>query len=116
MLDVTVSVVNGLTVVGVSGALVRGEGDYLVELVDWLRETGEGRITLHAAGITAVDVDGLAALMQCHSMLSASGGCLLIKMPSRRLHLALRRTGLDGVLWIVDDLDTVFRDSALRGA
>jgi anti-anti-sigma regulatory factor len=114
MLDITVSVAHGLTVVGLTGALVRGEGAYLIELVDWLHESGERRITLHAAGVTAVDNAGLIALMQCHSALGGSGGCLIVKMPSRQLLLALRRTGLDAVLRIVDGSDPILRGASVR--
>jgi anti-anti-sigma regulatory factor len=105
MLDITVSVAHGLTVVGLKGALVRKEGEYLIEVVDWLHESGERRITLHAAGVTAVDIDGVMALMQCHSALTSHGGSLIIKMPSGQLRLVLNRTGLDAVLRIVDDPD-----------
>ena len=114
MLDITVSVAHGLTVVGLKGALVRGEGDYLIELVDWLHESGERRITFHTAGVSAVDADGLMALMQCHTALSGTGGCLIIKMPSRQLRVALRRTGLDALLRIVDGPDSVLRTTAVR--
>ena len=47
-----------------SGALVRGQGsDHLTEVVEWLCEAGEGRIALHTAGVSAVDVDGLVAAL-----------------------------------------------------
>jgi len=111
MLDITVSVAHGLTVVGLEGALVRGEGDYLIELVDLLHESGERRITVHAAGVSAVDIEGLMALMHCHAALSGSGGCLTIKMPSSQLRVALRRTGLDAVLRIVDGRGSVLRNA-----
>jgi anti-anti-sigma regulatory factor len=105
MLDITVSFPNGLAVVGLKGALVREEGAYLTEVVGWLRDAGDRRVALHAAGITAVDLDGLVALMECHVALSNAAGGLVIKMPSSPLRLALRRTGLDGVLRIVDRPD-----------
>ena len=38
MLDITVSVAHGLTVVGLKGALVRSEGSYLIELIDSPRD------------------------------------------------------------------------------
>jgi anti-anti-sigma regulatory factor len=103
MFNITVSIANGLAVVGLTGAMLRGHGsDHLTEVVEWLRESGERRIALHAAGVSAVDLDGLVALMDCHSAMAGVGGCLVIKMPSRPLRLALRRTGLDTVLKIVD--------------
>ena len=103
MLDITVSVLNGLAVVGLKGRLVRGQGsDHLTEVVEWLCEAGERRIAVHAAGVTAVDVDGLVALIGCHASVSGSGGDLVLKMPSDPLRLALRRTGLDALLVIVD--------------
>ena len=116
MLDITVSVVQGLTVVGLKGALVRGEVERLVEIVEWLQEFGERRITLHAAAVDAVDVLGVTALVKCHSALSAGGGCLIIRMPSARLHGALRRTGLDRVLRVVDELHADFGNGAVRHA
>jgi anti-anti-sigma factor len=103
MLDITVSVVNGLAVVSLTGALVRGQGsDHLTEVVEWLCEAGEGRIALHTAGVSAVDVDGLVALLGCHASVSSTGGDLVINMPSGPLRRALRRTGLDELLRIVD--------------
>lgn len=114
MLDITVSVAHGLTVVGLKGALVRGEGDYLIELVDWLHESGERRITLHAAGVSAVDTDGLMALMQCHAALTGTGGCLIVKTPSSQLRAALRRTGLDAVLRTVGGRDSARDNTAVR--
>ena len=112
MLDITVSVANGLAVVGLKGALVRGEGTYLTEVIDWLRESGERRIALHATGVSAVDIDGLVALMECHAALSNSGGRLVIRMPSGTLRLALSRTGLDAILRIVDGPDpALYRES-----
>jgi anti-anti-sigma regulatory factor len=98
MLEITVSVVQGWTVVGLKGALVRGEADHLVEIVEWLQEFGERRIALHTAAVDAVDVDGVTALVECHAALGASEGCLFVRTPSRRLHDALRRTGLEKVL------------------
>lgn len=103
MLDMTVSVLDGLAVVSLKGALVRGEGtDHVMELVKWLCETGERRIALHTAGVNAVDIDGLKTLVGCHVSVSSAGGELVIKMPSRPLRLALQRTGLDALLQIVD--------------
>jgi anti-anti-sigma regulatory factor len=114
MLDITVSVAKGLTIVGLKGGLVRGEGDYLVELVGWLHESGERRITLHAAGVSAVDTDGLMALMQCHVALLGAGGCLIIKRPSSQLRLALRRTGLEAVLRVMNGPDPAPRSASVR--
>jgi anti-anti-sigma regulatory factor len=114
MLDITVSVAKGLTVVGLKGGLVRGESEYLIEVVSWLQQSGERRIVLHAAGVSAVDNDGLVALMECHAALSNSGGCLVIKVPSGQLRLALRRTGLEAVLRIVNGPDPALRRAAVR--
>lgn len=116
MFEVTVSVVQGLTVVGLKGALVRGEADHLVRIVEWLQEFGERRITLHAAAVDAVDIYGVTALVQLHSDLSAGGGCLLLRAPSHRLLAALRRTGLDRVLRIVDERQACAGDRAVRHA
>jgi anti-anti-sigma regulatory factor len=114
MLDITVSVAKGLTVVGLKGGLVRGEGDYLLEVVSWLHQSGERRIVLHAAGVSTVDNDGLVALMQCHAALSGSGGCLVIKMPSSQLRLALRRTGLETILRIMNGPDPAPGNASVR--
>lgn len=113
MLEITVAVVQGLTVVGLKGALVRGEADHLVRIVEWLQEFGERWIALHAAAVDAVDVDGLTALVECHAALSASEGCLFVRTPSRRLDEALRRTGLDRVLRVVGDLHADLGDGAV---
>ena len=114
MLDITVSVAHGLTVVGLKGALVRSEGSYLIELIDWLQQSGERRITLHASGVSAVDTDGLMALMQCHAAVTATGGCLIVKTPSNQLRAALRRTGLDAVLRIVGSRASALGNAAVR--
>ena len=103
MLDITVSVLNGLAVVSLKGALVRGQGsDHLTEVVEWLCEAGEGQIALHSAGVSAVDIHGLVTLLRCHASVSVSGGDFVIKMPSGPLSVALRRTGLDAFLQIED--------------
>jgi anti-anti-sigma regulatory factor len=116
MLDITVSFPNGLALVGLKGALVRGEGDYLTEVVGWLRDAGDRRIALHAAGVTAVDLDGLVALMECHTALNQAAGCLVIKMPSAALRAALRRSGLDAVLRIMDRPDPASRSASVPEA
>lgn len=104
MLELTVSVANGCAVIGVQGAMLRGHtGDHLIELVELLCESGERRVALHAAGVSAVDIDGLVALMDCHAVANHAGSRLVIRRPSSALRLALRRTGLDTVLEIVDD-------------
>jgi anti-anti-sigma regulatory factor len=103
MTTITVSVANGLALVGVTGAIVRGDNsNHLAEVLEWLRECGENRVTLHAAGVSAVDIDGLVAIMDAHVAVKEVGGHLVIRAPSRALRLALRRTGLDTVLVIVE--------------
>jgi anti-anti-sigma factor len=116
MLDIAVSIVQGLTVVGLRGALVRGEADRLVEVVEWLQEFGERRVTVHAAAVDTVDIHGMTALVSCHSALRAGGGRLIVSMPSPRLHGELRRTGLDRVLRVVGDRHADPGDGALRHA
>ena len=116
MLTITVSVVQGLTVVGLEGGLVRGETERLVEILEWLQEFGERRIAVHAAAVDAVDTHGLKALLQCHCALGDAGGWLLVRRPSPRLHSALMRTGLDRVLRIADGLHTDLGDGAVRHA
>ena len=103
MLDISVTVINGFAVVGLKGALVGGSGsDHLTEVIDWLCEAHERRIALHTAGVSSVDTDGLVALIGCYASVSSQGGDLVIKMPSATLLQALRRTGLDAILSIVE--------------
>ena len=102
-LQITVSVADGLAVIGVQGAMRRGHAtDQLLAVVAMLSESGQRRVVVHAAGVSAVDIDGLVTLMDCQAALHGVGGSLLIKSPSRALRLVLRRTGLDTVLEIVD--------------
>ena len=112
MLDVAVSVVNGLAVVSLKGALVRGAADHVTEIVEWLCEDGERWIALHTAGVTVVDVDGLVALVDCHAFVNNYGGHIAIKMPSDPLVQALRRTGLYALLEIEDPSDGYNRDAS----
>lgn len=102
-LQITVSVADGLAVIGVQGAMRRGVAtDQLLAVVETLCESGQRRVVVHAAGVSAVDIDGLVTLMDCQAALQGVGGSLLIRSPSPALRLALRRTGLDTVLEIVD--------------
>lgn len=111
ILDIAVSVVNALAVVSLKGALVRGQGDHVTEIVEWLCEEGERRIVLHTAGVTVVDVDGLVALVDCHAFVNNCGGHIAIKMPSGPLVQALRGTGLPALLEIEDPIDGCDRDA-----
>lgn len=104
MLEIRVSVADGCAVIGVHGAMRRGHSnDHLIEVIELLCESGERHVALHTAGVSAVDIDGLVTLMDCHTLMDAAGGCLLVKAPSSALRLALRRTGLDSLLTIVDE-------------
>jgi anti-anti-sigma factor len=114
MLNITVSVANGSAVIDLKGELVHKEGDYLIEVVHLLQESGERHIALNAAGVGMVDIDGLVALMECHAALSKGGGSLLVKRPSSQLRVALRRTGLDTVLRIVEGPEPMVRRAAVR--
>lgn len=99
MLDLTVTIKRGLAIVSATGPVLRSDGvEQLTEMLQWLHECGERRIALHAAGITAIDLDGLVALMDSHVDLKEAGGSLVITAPSPSVRLALRRTGLDSVL------------------
>lgn len=103
MLDLTVSIKRGLAIVGASGTLLRGRGaEQVTEMVQWLLECGERRIVLHAAGVTAVDLDGLVALMDSHVEAKDAGGSFVVAAPSAIVRLALRRTGLDQVVEIAE--------------
>jgi anti-anti-sigma regulatory factor len=116
MLTITVSIVRGLTVVGLEGGLVRGEAERLIEIVEWLQEFGERRIAVHAAGVDAVDTHGVKALLHCHSALSGDGGWLLVRVPSPPLHGALLRTGLYRVLRLAGDLHADLGEAAVHHA
>lgn len=88
--------------VTVRGALVRTvHNEQLTDVVASLCEFGERRVRLYAAGISAVDMNGLVTLVNCDALLNRVGGRLVVTMPSEILRLALRRTGLDQVLVIV---------------
>ena len=103
MFEITVSVTNGFAVIGFRGAMLRDHAcHHLVDVVKLLSECGERYVALHAAGVSAVDSDGLAALVDCHAAMDGLGGCFIIKRPSAALRLALRRTGLETILEIVD--------------
>ncbi|MBY0493912.1 MAG: STAS domain-containing protein [Cyanobacteria bacterium] len=103
MLELTVTIKRGLAIVGAIGPLVRGRGaEQVTEIVRWLIECGERRIVLHTAGVTAVDLAGVVAVMDSHVDAKDAGGSLVIAAPSPALHTALRRTGLDQALDITD--------------
>lgn len=100
--EISVSVAEGTAVVTVRGALVRTvHNEQLTDVVASLCEFGERRVRLYAAGISAVDMNGLVTLVNCDALLNRVGGRLVVTMPSEILRLALRRTGLDQVLVIV---------------
>lgn len=107
MLNLTVTISRGLAIVGASGPLLRGGGaEQLTEMVQWLLECGERRIVLHAAAVTAVDLDGLAAVMDSHVDAKAAGGSFVVAAPSAIVRLALRRKGLDQVVEIAERANT----------
>jgi anti-anti-sigma regulatory factor len=103
MFEITVSTTNGFAVIGFRGAMLRGLAcHHLIDVVKLLCECGERYVALHAAAVSAIDSDGLAALVDCHAAMCDLGGCFIIKRPSAALRLALRRSGLETVLEIVD--------------
>lgn len=116
MLELTVTIKRGHAIVGAIGPLLRGHGaDQLTELIQWLVECGERRIVLHAAGVTVVDLDGMAAMVDSDVAVRGAGGTLVIAAPSPNLRIALRRSGLDRALDI-DDAASVARPLFDNGA
>jgi anti-sigma B factor antagonist len=88
----------GICILDLQGTLISGNSEAILRnKIAALAEARAVNIVLDLAGVTAIDDDGLGALIHCHARIVVSGGSLkLLRLP---LHLNLR---------VIRELDAVF--------
>lgn len=96
----------------ISGELDLSTAPMLTDLVDRVAADHPDRVVIDMAGVTFFCAAGLTALLRAHNTVSAAGGRLILRAPSRQTQRILTITGTDGVF----QLETVVtgRDSLGR--
>ncbi len=100
-MKITERSVGGVTVLGLEGKIVLGDGDdVLADKVSEVVARGDRKVVLDVAGVPYVDSAGLGELVRCHTRLVKAGGN--IKM----LHLTARLRDLLQITKLVTVFET----------
>ena len=84
-----------VAILDLRGALSRYDGpDNLVEIISTLLDLEVTRIVLNMDGISRVDSSGVVSLLECASLVAASGSKLALSGASRELLGRLSESGL----------------------
>lgn len=103
-MDMKERVVDGVTVLDLSGKIVLGEGDVQIrERIKELLADGQKRILLNLADVTYLDSAGLGALISSYATVKREGGQLKLLNLTTRVQDLLSITKLITVFETYDD-------------
>jgi anti-sigma B factor antagonist len=103
-MDIKERVVDGVSILDLSGKIVLGEGDMQVkERIRDLLADGQKRILLNLAEINYIDSAGLGALISCYTTTRREGGNLKLVNLTKRIQDLLAITKLITVFDTYDD-------------
>ncbi|HMG33158.1 MAG TPA: STAS domain-containing protein [Blastocatellia bacterium] len=103
-MDLKERVVEGVSILDLSGKIVLGEGDMQIkERIRDLLADGQKRILLNLAEITYIDSAGLGALISCYTTSRREGGSLKLVNLTKRIQDLLAITKLITVFDTFED-------------
>src|SRR5215813_8185663 len=103
-MDIKERVVDGVSILDLSGKIVLGEGDMQIkERIRDLLADGQKRILLNLAEITYIDSAGLGALISCYTTSRREGGSLKLVNLTKRIQDLLAITKLITVFDTYED-------------
>ncbi|HEU4388136.1 MAG TPA: STAS domain-containing protein [Blastocatellia bacterium] len=103
-MDIKERVVNGVSVLDLSGKIVLGEGDLQVkERIKALLGDGQRRILLNLADVSYIDSAGLGSLISSYATVKREGGHLKLISLTKRVQDLLAITKLITVFDTFDD-------------
>ena len=98
-----------LAVVVLEGCVRASNASFLQDTFDTLINEGHARIVLDCQGLTSMNSDGLAALMDLVRATSAGGGRVILCNASQRLVDLLNISGLDQFIETADGRNEAMR-------
>lgn len=103
-MDIKERVVDGVSVLDVSGKIVLGEGDlHLKERIKFLLADGQKRILLNLADVSYIDSAGLGSLISSYATVKREGGQLKLVNLTKRVQDLLAITKLITVFDTYED-------------
>lgn len=119
-MNVSSRLVNGVTVVDMSGRITLGEGGVVLrETIHDLLSKGDKKILLNLGGVTYIDSSGIGELITAFTSVRKQGGDLKLLNLTKKVHDLLQITKLYTVFDIRDDEATAikaFNEVPLRAA
>ena len=116
-MDIKERVVEGVSVLDLSGKIVLGEGDMQVrERIKDLLADGQRKILLNLGDITYIDSAGLGALISSYTTTKREGGQLKLVNLTKRIQDLLAITKLITVFDTYDDEKTAIGSYAAQPA